>query len=619
MNNIFKYTWGAVLTLALATTTACSPDTFDSVSEAGVPSVDNVQVRIDIDPETNQVTFNMDGAQIYPVWMLESGSSTVYSTQNGMQKIFSAAGEYSINYRVGNRNGISLGTGTATFRIENSLVDYDRYKTLLCGKSWKIARSEAGHIGCGPTGTAGTEWYSAAPNEKAAFGVYDDVVSFTTDGAYTYSPGEGGTVYVNKDCTAFPGYSGTEDYMVPVSEQTSTYEISGEGTDVYITLGANTLFPYISGNDQYATPKFRLESLTATKMVLIYDNGTTAWHFILSAGDEGFSGFDANSDCNLWKDCTYTNEFYYAPGWSQIADPTLTADGNSYTVTLPTATAEQWQAQVKFLTDISTFAAENYDFSAKFMSNKDHNNVTVKLVMTGDDNTFYFTENIKLKAYEEYVFYKSDMPGIDMANVSLVLDFGGNAEDTEVNISNIDLQEHKCDGIEAPAEEEDKTVYEYDSPANLWKAGVDDNNNFSTFFYYAPGWTEIAAPEFTGNKGVYIVKLPTATTDQWQAQVHIISDIAADADTPYDFACTLMPNKDLKQVTLKLTDTASDENYLFLQRVDFAAYTETMVKIPASVLPAGAATGLKLVMDFGGNPADTEVTISNIILQRTAL
>ena len=38
------------------------------------------------------------------------------------------------------------------------------------------------------------------------------------------------------------------------------------------------------------------------------------------------------------------------------------------------------------------------------MSNTDHNNVTVKLVKTGDDATYYFQETVSLKAYEEYLF-----------------------------------------------------------------------------------------------------------------------------------------------------------------------------------------------------------------------
>jgi hypothetical protein len=621
MKKIFNYI-GIALISALAFS-ACSPEDYAGLNEAGLPLAGDAKVNVAVDQATNQITLNMDCDKTYPIWILPVDASvvktTIYSTLNGMQKIYAKAGDYKVNYQVGNRNGISQGTGEATFHIDNSIYNFDTFINMMAGKDWKIARKEAGHMACGPSGTDGTQYWSANPDEKAAFGVYDDVITFSKDGKYTYDPGNGGTVYVNEDCSVFGGPKG-EDFMAPVSKQESTYSMDVSGDDIFITLPANTLFPYIPTDDAYTSPKFRLESLTPSKMVLIFDNGKIAWHYILTSASAGFTGYNASSDCNLWKKATITNRFWYAPGWSQIADPGFTSNGNSYSITLPEATSDTWQAQCFFETNMATSATANYDFSATFMSTKDHNNVTVKLFKKGDDNTLYFADNIKIKAYEEYVFYKSDMPGIDMDNVSLVLDFGKNEAGTVVNISNVDLQEHKCDGIEAPAVDTDPTVYNYNSDLNIWKKSVDDKgtDGFSTFFYYAPAWAQIANPELTVDKGKYTVKLPTATTDQWQAQVHLITTIPGDADTKYDFSCTLLPTKDIKGVTLKLTDTASDDNYFFTQRVDLTAGNETVVKLPANVLAKGAAAALKLVLDFGGNPADSEVSVYNIVLQKTA-
>lgn len=621
MKKIFNYI-GVTLMTALAFS-ACSPEEYDGLNEAGLPLAGDAKVNVTVDQATNQVTFNMNCDQNYPVWMLPADGkivkTEVYSTTNGMQKIYGKAGDYTVNYRVGNRNGLSQGSGTQTFHINNTIFNFDTYINMMAGKNWKIARKEAGHMACGLPGTDGTNWWSAKADEKAAFGVYDDVITFSTDGKYTYDPGSGGTVYVNKDCSVLGGKQ-SEDFMSPVSKQETTYSMDVDGDNLYVIMPAKTLFPYISSDDAYNNPKFRLESLTPSKMVLINDNGNIAWHYILTSASAGFTGFDATSDCNLWKKATFTNRFYYAPGWSQIADPALTANGNSYTITLPEATADQWQAQCFFETNMTTSAASTYDFSATFMSTKDHNNVTVKLFKKGDDNAFYFADKIKLKAYEEYVFYKSNMPGIDMNNVSMVLDFGGNEAGTAVTISNVDLQEHKCDGVEAPAVETDPTVYNYNSDLNIWKKNVDDKGTagFKTSFYYAPGWSQIADPVLTSENGKYTITLPTATTDQWQAQVHLTTTIAGDADTKYDFSCTMLPTKDIKGATIKLTDTASDDNFFFTQRVDLTAGTETVVKLPANVLPKGAAAALKLVLDFGGNPADSEVSVYNIILQKTA-
>lgn len=212
------------------------------------------------------------------------------------------------------------------------------------------------------------------------------------------------------------------------------------------------------------------------------------------------------------------------------------------------------------------------------------------------------------------------MPGIDMDKINLVLDFGGNAENTKITVRDIDLQEHGCDGIEAPAEDEDKTVYTYDSESNLWKTYVDDKGNegFTTTFYYAPGWAQIADPDFSVDNGKYTVVLPEATSEQWQAQVHVVTGIPAEADTEYDFSCKFLAKKDINGVTVKLTDTASDDNFFFVNRYDLKAGTEYQVKIPAVKMAQGKADALKLVFDFGGCPADEKIDIYNIILQKTA-
>lgn len=625
-HNIFSKALLIAVTAGL-TLSACSPEDFDGVSEAGLPLAENAKVTASVDDETNTVTFNMEGDGIYPMWYIpvdgkEVTKNPVYSTVNPLQKIWVNSGDYKVYYRVGNRNGMSQGMGETTFHVTNTLVDFSEIVGKLSGKEWRIAATEPAHLACGPSGTDGTEWWKAGANEKAEFGVYDDRLTFGADYSYTYNPGAGGTMYVNTGCSIFPDYHQDTDYMVPVSEQHSSYQLSAEGDDLYLVMPANTCFPYIPADAAYnGELRLRVESITGSTMVLVWDDGNIAWHYILTCASEGFQGFDSNSDCNMWKNCQFTNEFFYTnPDWAQIDNPTVTEKNGAYTIELPTATALQWQAQVKFLTDMTTNAVTKYDFSCKLVSTTDHPGVTLKLVKTGDDNSFYFAERIDLKANQEVLFYRSDMDGIDMDNVTLVVDGGGNADNTKLTISNIDLQEHKCDGVEAPAEEEDKTVYNYNSASNIWKSHVDDKGDagFTTFFYYAPGWAEIAAPDFTADKGHYTVELPTATFAQWQAQVHLTTDIPGEADTPYDFSCKFLAKKDIKGVTVKITDTSSDENFFFANTYDLKAGEEYQVKVPASVLKVGAADALKLVFDFGGNPEGEKVEIYDIIFQKTA-
>ena len=625
-HNIFSKALLIAATAGL-TLSACSPEDFDGVSEAGLPLAENAKVTASVDDETNTVTFNMEGDGIYPMWYIpvdgkEVTKNPVYSTVNPLQKIWVNSGDYKVYYRVGNRNGMSQGMGETTFHVTNTLVDFSEIVGKLSGKEWRIAATEPAHLACGPSGTDGTEWWKAGANEKAEFGVYDDRLIFGADYSYTYNPGAGGTMYVNTGCSIFPDYHQDTDYMVPVSEQHSSYQLSAEGDDLYLVMPANTCFPYIPADAAYnGELRLRVESITGSTMVLVWDDGNIAWHYILTCASEGFQGFDSNSDCNMWKNCQFTNEFFYTnPDWAQIDNPTVTEKNGAYTIELPTATAMQWQAPVQFLTDMTTNSVTKYDFSCKLVSTTDHPGVTLKLVKTGDDNSFYFAERIDLKANQEVLFYRSDMDGIDMDNITLVVDGGGNADNTKLTISNIDLQEHKCDGVEAPAEEEDKTVYNYNSASNIWKSHVDDKGDagFSTFFYYAPGWAEIAAPDFTADKGHYTVELPTATFLQWQAQVHLITDIPGEADTPYDFSCKFLAKKDIKGVTVKITDTSSDDNFFFVNTYDLKAGEEYQVKVPASILKVGAADALKFVFDFGGNPEGEKVEIYDIIFQKTA-
>lgn len=155
-----------IYTLALAALSlaACSPEDFDGVSEAGLPVAENAKVTATVDEATNTVTFNLEGDGIYPMWYIpvdgkEVTKNPVYSTLNPLQKIWSNAGDYKICYRVGNHNGLSQGMGETTFHIANSLTNYDELLTMLCGKEWRIASTEAAHMGCGPSGTDGTEWW----------------------------------------------------------------------------------------------------------------------------------------------------------------------------------------------------------------------------------------------------------------------------------------------------------------------------------------------------------------------------------------------------------------------------------------------------------------------------
>ena len=639
MKHIFRYL-GVTLLLA-GIISACSPEKITHPSEAGIPSATQIEPVISVDQEINQVTFALPAGTkgLIPVWLFQdkTGDWTQYSAQNGLKKIFTTAGDYSVRMHLMNSNGMSPDFVQKTFHIDNTIMNFDKYNTMLTGgsqKEWRIDNSVAGHMGCGPSGTSGTEWWSANPDDKKDWGVYDNRMTFVLEGnVYQFDPGAAGTIYVNTGISSEPyGSHNTNDgndYLYPVEAQTAEWSWEVDGEDLYLILPANTYWPYYANVDFIANPRFKVESISTKSADLVIDNGEIAWHFTITSGaaEVKFNGFNYNHEANLWKpvdaEGAHSYSFFYAPGWTQIADPEVSCAGGKYTFSLPSATSEQWQAQCFIIptTDLPLSAATNYDFSCILNSSTDIKKVTLKLTDTTNDGNFLFTENVNLTAFEDYVFYLSDLPGIDAAAVKMVFDFGGNPDNTEISVSNIVLKDHAIDdGTVLPSVPEDPVAgpeeYKYDSEANLWKA-ADAAHSYS--FFYAPSWSQIPNPEVENNGNEYLLKLPSATFAQWQAQFFIIPDnpVALESSKSYDFSVVLNSTTDIRAVTLKLTENGNDDNFLFTENVNLSAFEDYIFDL--SDLPGIDAAAVKMVFDFGGNPDNTEVTIKRIVLKDHAI
>ena len=265
MKNLIKYSIGALMAGVMMT--ACSPDKFDGADPNGIPSVSGVDFQISVDQETNQMiaTYTPQPGT-YPIWIL---NGTSYSTLQEVGYNNPEAGTYSIEMKLGNRNGFSQGSISKSFTFNETKIDYSSYFRKICDKEWRIANREVGHMGCGPAGTAGMEWWSAQPNDKKDFGVYDDRITFTADtrkgGSFTYNAGADGNTYVNKGVTKWNTQNDDADVDVAVDNQTSSWSFESydwedaEGNvskQMYIQLAANTAFPYISSDAQYADPRF---------------------------------------------------------------------------------------------------------------------------------------------------------------------------------------------------------------------------------------------------------------------------------------------------------------------------------------------------------------------------
>ncbi len=313
-------------------------------------------------------------------------------------------------------------------------------------------------------------------------------------------------------------------------------------------------------------------------------------------------------DPNLWVDATKTPSVYYTTTWeTQLEEYTVEVGENSVKYVLPIATTAQWMAQFAIDTDITTQAANAYDFKCNITADKDVK-VTVKLFQTGNNDLYYFSDAVNLKAGETYVYDKQHvkMEGIDMTAVTLLIDFGGNPADLTVDVTDILF---KINDGEEPIVVEPLE----DNACNLYRAAT-----VTPKFFYAPGWTQLPDPEVKAEAGVYTYTLTQATNEPWQAQAFFISDIEINDVNNYDFSVTITSSENVNG-TLKLyqrvEEGGSNDVFLFNEQVTLKAEKPFVYRNDA--MKGINMQNITLLFDCGGNPANTTIYIANPVLRET--
>ena len=636
--------------------TACSPDEFEGADPNKIPTMDGVDFNPTVDQETNTMVATIAEKEgCYPIWNVDG---VYYSSLPTMSWSNTEAGTHTIELRLGNRNGFSKASIKKEFTFNETKVDFSPIFKRLCDKDWRIDYDEVGHMGCGESHTDGSNWWAAGVADKKDWGVYDDRIMFTEPGlkggVYLYNPGEGGTVYCNKDVATYGQYNTNDgnDYMAPVEAQTSTFTIkAGTWTDKdgnvqdcnYLEFPAGTLLPYVP-NDQALgeNNRWRIEGLTATRLALVNDlEGSIAWRLVFTTKPEAkvFEGFNYGADSNMWLGIDngtmpYSFHYYYAPGWNQIGDPTCTHEGAEWNWVLPEATSDQWQAQCPIKPEgLHLTTSKTYDFSCIINSNCDLPGVTVKLtdVETGDN--YVFVERVPVEAGKDYVFYVSDVNELkEDADCELFFDFGGNPANADITVRNITLKDHAIDdGTVLPNDEpgDDPNAPEMDwdpaSASNLW-APVESGEAFIsvTPWFADNGWGQIADPEWKHENGVWTVVLPDGMGgSQWQGQFPINTTLTASQAKKYNFYCVVEADADCPGVTIKLTETDDaekhDNNFFTADRHDIKADVPFVFKCEAAQLPQNDAHALSLFFDFGGSPVGTTVKISKIYFEEATV
>lgn len=641
MKRIFKY---LAVIAASAAAVGCYPDV--ATPEVGkLPDAEGLEVKIEVDQETNYVTFTMLTPGVVPMWIfgdqkVDRTENTRYAyTQNGVRLRFRDEGTHSVEVKAYNANGVSIGSVVKTFKMENTYRDpFDPSPYIKrLSREWVWNSEVAGHFGCGPNTADPTSWWSCGVNEKADWSLYNDSMTFTEDGKYLFNPGEDGKVYVNAGFTALGTSPDGNDFLVDIPAYESTYTIENDWNEagveeVWLVLPKGKNLSYIPNQSIYDNPRFLITSLSTKEVKLSAANapngdGTISWMYnFVPAGslggdkdDDKPTAWDASISANMWAQATPNMAFWFSGGdWNgmTVPDNTFVNNGDgTYTITMPEGMGgDQWKGQVHFeSTGLSTSAGKKYDFQIVLLSSDDHPGVTIKLSKEGDDNTFYCADRHVIAADEEFVYQLADVDGIDIESLRLTLDVAGGVAGSTLNVSKIIICEHQEDHVigAAPAEK----PLDPSSDANMWKNAVTSG---VSFWFANNDWAQIADPVYTAGDNEYKLVMPDGIGGtQWQGQfIFNNTGIAISADKTYDFQVTLSSTEDHPHVTVKpcYNNGSEDVNELLyepsiaLKAYEDYVYTRRGVK--GTDIP-----DLKLVFDFGGAVSGSEVVISGITIQ----
>ena len=495
------------------------------------------------------------------------------------------------------------------------------------GKVWVMDSSAKGHLGCGPSVESPAEWWSANADEKAGTGLYDDEITFYSDGKYVYNPGADGKMYVNWGVTVIgpnPGVEPDIDIEWPLTE--ATYDFDGET----ITLAAETPMVYVPSDAMWANPVFTVTELTETTLKVVAMNEGCYWQMIFRARDAQaapepekpvVAPFDPAAATNMWNNAAITVTYWFANSdWGQIADPEATLGNNEYTFVVPEGVGGlEWQGQVVFRnTGLVLSPDKTYDFRAIISATND-GTATIKPCWQhpteldgngnpADVNELFYDNGIAVTAYEDLEYIKAALPGTDIPDLKLVFDFGRFPAGTTVTVKGIVIRESQVTGGGSTP---DVPEFDPEAASNMWNDSAIEGYEY----YYAPDWVQIDAPEVEQDGRTYTITLPQATTLQWQAQMKIFTNLSTSADKTYDFYCVLNSSNDHPGTTIKLTKTGDDNSFYFADRHVLTAYEDYVYQV---VGMAGIdMEKMTLVFDFGGCAAGTEITISDIIIRES--
>lgn len=161
-----------------------------------------------------------------------------------------------------------------------------------------------------------------------------------------------------------------------------------------------------------------------------------------------------------------------------------------------------------------------------------------------------------------------------------------------------------------------------DSPENLG-AGFNTEGTMS-FWFADSGWAQIGDPGFSYANGVYSITVTDNGGSEWQAQC-TIGEVPLDIEEGqyYDISCKIVTSAALDRVTIKVNkdpDVQDDPNTLYYNgRVELDK-GENIIRFAKVMANNGgnpiSFSQAKFILDLGGAPVGTMVSLSDIIIQK---
>lgn len=635
MKTTLKY---IALSMSAALMAACSPD-YITPDQAKLPQAADFDVQVEVNQETNYVTFNMNNNGIVPVWIVGAtdpidnangskvtGKNYAY-TGNGLLLRFRDEGKHTVEVKAYNAHGISVGSQMVEFTLNNTYRDpFDPapyIKVLSDGstKTWEWNHTVAGHFGCGPFGGTGTEWWSAGAEEKKDWSLYDDKITFGADGSYIYDPGDG-QLYVNANSGIKSEYATGEDYLVPWEKTTATYSVESNWNDagveeIYITLPKGTPMSYVADQTELDDPRYLvLESKPADmkKCLKLVANLKTsgnpdgiAWHYEFVK--EGSAGGDV------------TDPLYGKTSKTWVLD----SEANGHLGCGPDqANAAGWwaagpneKAGFGLYDDEITFYADGkYVFNpgadGKIYINKEVTAIGPGTTQSEDYDIDWtvqestYTLNGDVLTFPEGVVIGYVANNESVTNPTYVIT--ENTEDKLVIVANFSGISWQY--IYKPKPD----VFDVDGPGNFWKSA-----SVSMTYWYSPSdWSGGLNPETETleNNGLKVVIPEGIGGNEWQGQTVFHTDIPMSASKTYDFCVTVEADQDIPAMTFKLAWEGNDNDHAAFYVNDFTVEAgEPATFKMESVVPDVDYDKVVLFVDLGRCTAGTTVTLTKICMQ----